>query len=450
MARIWTDAEYDLLREKYPFLPLSELVLLLGKPESVIRSAAKRLKLYKINKTVHYGITPDEEEFIINNYSVMTASQIANELGFTLSKVKNQIARLDLSLPDEIRQKRKQIGQIKQGNIPFNKGLKMELWASRETIEIFRKNQYKKGNLPHNTKTDGFITIRRDPDGRFYKWIRISLNNWIHLHRYVWQNSNGEIPKNSVVRFIDGNTMNCDVLNLELISKDENLRINRRNALKLVRVLFMPVTVREINRNVKIEKHKLEKEHQRAVKKSTKRAAVKKKGRNKIDKIKDYGSITIKSDSPFFQSINTHFSPLFAMALSRTKNKELAQDLVHEMIARFNDHKEHDLVELTQFMKVIFKEDNANKNRINTNEKIFYVIPSEESFEHTTDEIEQDVQIALSSLNNVDYEISRLFFFEDYSMNEISEELSIESSELEERIDQIKKILKIKLIKYKQ
>lgn len=188
MARIWTDAEYDLLRENYPILSVSELTLLLGKPESVIRSAAKRLKLYKKIKTVHYGITPDEERFIIENYSMMTASEIASELGYTLSKVKNQISRLGLSLPDEIRQKRHQIGQIKQGNVPFNKGLKMELWASSETIEIFRKNQYKRGNLPHNTKSDGFITIRRDPDGRFYKWIRISLNNWIHLHRYVWQN----------------------------------------------------------------------------------------------------------------------------------------------------------------------------------------------------------------------------------------------------------------------
>lgn len=107
---------------------------------------------------------------------------------------------------------------FKKGMRPWNKGIKKPYKGGEET-------QFKKGNLPHNTKFDGFIRIQPDKSGRCYKYIRISLGKWMPLHRYVWLNINGD-PGNNIIRFKDGDTMNCNIENLTMISRGENARLN--------------------------------------------------------------------------------------------------------------------------------------------------------------------------------------------------------------------------------
>jgi hypothetical protein len=59
-----------------------------------------------------------------------------------------------------------------------------------------------------------------------YYHIRISKGVWEPLHRNIWKKANGEIPPKHIVIFKDGNTLNCELDNLELISKDANARRN--------------------------------------------------------------------------------------------------------------------------------------------------------------------------------------------------------------------------------
>lgn len=105
---------------------------------------------------------------------------------------------------------------FKKGMRPWNKGRKHD---------VGHGTRFKKGNLPHNTKHDGAIRIQPDKSGRNYKYIRIGKANWIPLHRYIWTQVYGD-PGTNVIRFKDGDTMNCSIENLDMISRGENARLN--------------------------------------------------------------------------------------------------------------------------------------------------------------------------------------------------------------------------------
>lgn len=117
-------------------------------------------------------------------------------------------------------------GVFRKGHETFNKGKKMPADVRAKVAHTM----FQKGHLPHNAKTtsDGCIRIRYDNRGIPVKYIRISLGKWEYLSRYVWRQHHGEIPKGHIVTHKDGDSMNCDISNLELISRADNARRNYR------------------------------------------------------------------------------------------------------------------------------------------------------------------------------------------------------------------------------
>ncbi|RKW32704.1 MAG: HNH endonuclease [Lachnospiraceae bacterium] len=113
--------------------------------------------------------------------------------------------------------------RFKKGHIPVNKGKKM----SAETYAKASKTMFKKGQKPQNYRVvgserinvDGYIEIKVKDPGK-----------WKLKHRVIWEEHNGKIPKGMIVIFKDNNPLNCSLDNLMLISKDENLKINRIGA----------------------------------------------------------------------------------------------------------------------------------------------------------------------------------------------------------------------------
>ncbi|TEB41479.1 HNH endonuclease [Flavobacterium circumlabens] len=101
---------------------------------------------------------------------------------------------------------------------------------SPEQIERTKATRFKKGSSPHNTcEKDGVIRIRtdhKDRNGRQYKWIRISLGKWKQLHVYNWELKNGNVPEGSLVTFKDGDSLNTEIENLELITMEQNMLRN--------------------------------------------------------------------------------------------------------------------------------------------------------------------------------------------------------------------------------
>lgn len=86
------------------------------------------------------------------------------------------------------------------------------------------KTSFKKGNTPHNWKPVG--STRTTVDG----YIEIKTQEpkkWEQLHKVIWTEAYGEIPEGCCVVFKDSDKSNVVLDNLELVSRNELLQINR-------------------------------------------------------------------------------------------------------------------------------------------------------------------------------------------------------------------------------
>lgn len=189
--------------------------------------------------------TNEEYKYIQQHYIDKTITNIAKDLGRHLGSVAGRMRFLGLSIPAHIIAERKRIppkvrkGCFKKGDIPYNKGKKMD----PKTYSKCRKTMFQPGHEPHNTKHNGAVSIRKDHKGILYKHIRIEKGKWEPLHRKVWEDAYGPIPEGMIIVFKDKNQFNCDIENLEMISKEENMIRNSimrypeglRTAIKRVR-----------------------------------------------------------------------------------------------------------------------------------------------------------------------------------------------------------------------
>ena len=167
---------------------------------------------------------------IIDLYPHHSTKYIAELLGVSISKVYNTAwdAKVKKSAEYMLTPESGRIiepsvaNQFKPGHTPHNKGKQI----SAEIYEKVAPTMFKKGNKPHNTKPNGTINIRADKSGRLYQYIKIKDCQWELLQRHVWTQANGEIPPGSVVIFLDGNYLNCELNNLQVISRRENMARN--------------------------------------------------------------------------------------------------------------------------------------------------------------------------------------------------------------------------------
>ena len=167
---------------------------------------------------------------IIDLYPNHSTKYIAELLGVTISKVYNtawgaKVKKSDAYMltPASGRIIEPSVAnQFKPGHTPHNKGKQMDA----EIYEKVAPTMFKKGNKPANTKPVGTINVRADSSGRLYQYIKIKDSHWELLQRHVWTKANGEIPRGSVVIFLDGNYLNCDISNLQVISRRENMARN--------------------------------------------------------------------------------------------------------------------------------------------------------------------------------------------------------------------------------
>ena len=167
---------------------------------------------------------------IIDLYPHHSSKYIAELLGVSITKVYNTAWAANVKksaeymlTPESGRIIEPSVAnQFKPGHTPHNKGKQM----SAEIYEKVAPTMFKRGNKPHNTKPVGTINVRADTQGRLYQYIKIKDCQWELLQRHVWTQANGEIPPGSVVIFLDGNYLNCELNNLQVISRRENMARN--------------------------------------------------------------------------------------------------------------------------------------------------------------------------------------------------------------------------------
>lgn len=175
---------------------------------------------------------------LIRLYPNKINKDIAKIMGVSVSRIENK--GWDLGLKKSKKQLSKMVTKqflkagnktrFKKGQVAINKGKKWKDYMPKESQKNCRKTTFKKGNLPHNTKKDGVISIRKhtgkDGTVRKYKYIRVGLAHWKLLHVYNWEKKHGVIPKGSIVVFKNKYSDSCEVDNLEMITLEENMNRN--------------------------------------------------------------------------------------------------------------------------------------------------------------------------------------------------------------------------------
>ena len=115
-------------------------------------------------------------------------------------------------------------GRYEKGTVPANKGKKMPFNPNSA------RTQFKKGQLPLNTKHLGHERI--DKDG--FVLVSVAETNphtgcerrYVFKHRLLWENRHGSVPKGMVLK-CKGDRSNTDPSNWELISRALLARLNK-------------------------------------------------------------------------------------------------------------------------------------------------------------------------------------------------------------------------------
>ena len=98
--------------------------------------------------------------------------------------------------------------KVPKGTEPWNKGIKL-------------------GNSHiHNLKNVGDEYINSNG------FTMIKLDNpirWVHKHRYIYEQAFGEIGKNNVIIFLDGDKTNLSLDNLYCITRKQLMKMNQNN-----------------------------------------------------------------------------------------------------------------------------------------------------------------------------------------------------------------------------
>ena len=110
-------------------------------------------------------------------------------------------------------------GRFEKGSLPWNTGTK----------GVCKRNSgcFRKGDRPKNWKPVGSERINTG-DGCIL--IKVAEpNKWRYKHVVVWEAIHGKAMKGQVVRFKDSDPLNCDPDNLEAVSRQVHLYLNRND-----------------------------------------------------------------------------------------------------------------------------------------------------------------------------------------------------------------------------
>ena len=164
--------------------------------------------------------TKEEAEELERLYPTTTGKDLALRFGCNVQQIYNRANKMGLKKDlDFLHQyyrenfKGHKATQFKKGMKSWNKGQKGLQIGGVET-------QFKKGRLPHNTKPIGFRSYR---DGYLVERVEKGFE---FVHKLIWKQHHGEIPKGLFVVFKDRNKNNICIENLEIIDRVEHIRRN--------------------------------------------------------------------------------------------------------------------------------------------------------------------------------------------------------------------------------
>ena len=235
----------EFIRSNYLKMSRREIGNVIGIGEGVIGRYLKRNHLtvprevstsFRIRKNFK-PFTASEDSFINGHISHKSIKWISKELHRTSGYVSKRAKELGHQF---LIRKKALDSRIKKGTSPPNKGKKQTEYMSPEAIKKTEGTKFKKGDMPHNCYREvGKIVVRERPK-ETYKFICVEIGKGRMLHIVNWEKINGPIPIGHCLWCKDGDTLNCDPSNWEMITRKENLRRNNLSdsaiASKLARI----------------------------------------------------------------------------------------------------------------------------------------------------------------------------------------------------------------------
>ena len=178
--------------------------------------------------------TEDDIEYIREHYATMSIREIGEARGMSKTTIADIAKDLGLRKTREWIAERARLRssdpnhggratRFQVGGVSPTKGRKIEEWMSPEGIVNSAKTRFQKGNKPANHRPVG--SERLNVDG----YIEVKIGEgmrWRHKQLVVWERMNGKVPDGHIVSFKDGNPQNCDISNLYLTTRAEQLRKN--------------------------------------------------------------------------------------------------------------------------------------------------------------------------------------------------------------------------------
>ena len=181
-----------------------------------------------------YPFTEEQLAQCIKDYPTTLSSELAKRYNCSIYKINNISTKYglkkDIEFIAEVARKNMQREDhpakqywIKKNTAPPNKGKKQTEYMTPEAIAKTAKTRFKKGNTPHNHKSVGYQRITQDG----YIEVKTEEPNIFKLkHRLVWEKEFGEIPAGNNIQFKDGNRLNCELENLYIITRADQVNIN--------------------------------------------------------------------------------------------------------------------------------------------------------------------------------------------------------------------------------
>lgn len=172
-----------------------------------------------------------QEELVIlkREYPFVETKIIAKKLEITLQQCSYMAYKLDLKKDilflrqqsERLRDTGKKF-RFKKGQQSYNKGKKWEEYMPEESAEKIRKSHFLKGQIPHNSLPLGSEVTRKESCGKEYLLIKVKgKRTLIFKHIYIYESAFGKVEKGMCIVFKDGNTLNCNIENLECITRAE-------------------------------------------------------------------------------------------------------------------------------------------------------------------------------------------------------------------------------------
>ncbi len=155
---------------------------------------------------------------LIALYPTQTAKEIARAFGCTRATIKNLINRL-----------RGQGYQIptKENTGCFLKGQKAHNKGTNGLYNVGgNRTSFKVGQMPKNHVQVGTIVTTKHKGYNYMKLKIAEPKKWQLYHRYIWEQHHEKIAPKHIIKFCDGNTLNCNIENLYLCSQENNMKQN--------------------------------------------------------------------------------------------------------------------------------------------------------------------------------------------------------------------------------